>query len=126
MTRARRLRSRVVVVALDEDALIEEHESDRESENALLALAIYYARYGKGPFKMSALSNVAKERNLDIPNRADMFFKGHKRDGKEIVRTLANRLASGQKPGVGHQRQTDECASWTQPQVGADFDKRRL
>src|SRR5688572_13049981 len=31
---------------LDVDALVEEHESDTDWENALLALAVYYARYG--------------------------------------------------------------------------------
>lgn len=71
---------------LDLDALVEEHESDKDHENALLALAVYYARHGKGPFEMSALKDIADELKLTIPNRTDTFFKGHKRNGREVLR----------------------------------------
>src|SRR5512143_1419511 len=35
---------------VSEDVLIEEHESDKESDNLYLTLAILYQRHGRGPF----------------------------------------------------------------------------
>jgi hypothetical protein len=53
--------------SIDEDTLIEKFESDTDHENALLALAIWYSRYGKGPFKMPKLKALATELGLTLP-----------------------------------------------------------
>jgi hypothetical protein len=75
---------------VDFDKLIETHESDKDADNAVLALAITYARHGKGPFAMTVIKGVANEFNLTVPARPDMFFKGHKRQEKEILRKQAD------------------------------------
>jgi hypothetical protein len=77
--------------ALDVDALVEEFETDKDVDNALLALAIYYGRHGRGPFKMTALKSIATELKLTVPDRLDMTFKaGAKKDGKEVLRKQAD------------------------------------
>jgi hypothetical protein len=68
------------------DVLIEKHESHKDSENAMLALAIFYGRHGRGPFQLSQIKAVADEFNLTVPKRIDNFFARAKRDGKDVVR----------------------------------------
>ena len=68
------------------DELIEKHESDRDHENALLALSIYYDRHGRGPMELSQVKAVATEFNLDVPKRLDKFFDRAKRDEGEVLR----------------------------------------
>lgn len=76
--------------SVDFDELIETHESDTDYENALLALAIVYARHGKGPYALSLIKGAADEFNLTIPARLDMTFKTLKRDEKEVLRKQAD------------------------------------
>jgi hypothetical protein len=71
---------------VDFDKLIEVHESDTDHENALVALAIAYARHGKGPYELSVIKAVADEFSLTVPSRLDMTFKRLKRDDKEVLR----------------------------------------
>lgn len=72
---------------VDYDHLIEEYESDKDSENAKLSLAILFDRHGRGPFQMSHIKNIADEFNISVPVRLDMTFKGAaKQDGKEVLR----------------------------------------
>jgi hypothetical protein len=69
-----------------EDELLEKHMSDADHENAMLAVAILYARHGRGPFQMSNITGVAKQYNLNTPARLDMFFKSAKRgEAKALV-----------------------------------------
>ncbi len=86
----------VVVEPLEgEDELLERHLSDADHENAMLAVAILYARHGRGPFKMAHVSGVATQYNLNVPARLDMFFKTAKRgDSKALV---LRKLAEGWK-----------------------------
>ena len=86
----------------DEDALVETHISDSDSDNALLALALFYKRHGRGPFEMSHLKAIAKEHNLNIPTRPDVFLKGAKRGDPKtnVLRKLADGwkiMPSGEK-----------------------------
>jgi len=74
---------------VDYDVLIEKHESDKDYENATLALAIVYDRHGRGPFDLQPINAVAKEFNLTIPKRLDKFLNGAKRDGNEVLRKQA-------------------------------------
>lgn len=73
----------------DEDELISKFESEKDHENALLALAIVLKRYGKGPFKLKVVRDVADELNLTIPERVDVTFNGLKRDDAEVFRKQA-------------------------------------
>lgn len=75
--------------SVDFDELIESHESDKDYENAVLALAIIYARYGRGPFPLTMIKDTANEFNLTVPARPDKFFARHKRNGKEVLRKQA-------------------------------------
>jgi hypothetical protein len=78
-----------------EDELLEKHLSDADHENAMLAVAILYARHGRGPFKIAHVAGVAKQYNLNVPARLDMFFKTAKRgDPKSLV---MRKLAEGWK-----------------------------
>lgn len=52
--------------------MLEKHLSDADHENAMLAVAILYARHGRGPFKMAHVSGLARQYNLNVPARLDM------------------------------------------------------
>lgn len=61
--------------AEDEDVLIEEHESDKESDNLYLVLAILFKRHGRGPFSMDLIKSTGKHLDLPLPNRPDTTFR---------------------------------------------------
>ncbi|MDQ3934072.1 MAG: hypothetical protein M3340_05505 [Actinomycetota bacterium] len=78
-----------------EDELLEKHLSDADHENAMLAVAILYARHGRGPFKLAHITGVARQYNLNVPARLDMFFKSAKRG--EAKALVIRKLADGWK-----------------------------
>ncbi len=78
-----------------EDELLEKHLSDADHENAMLAVAILYARHGRGPFKMVHITGVANQHNLNVPARLDMFFKSAKRGESKAL--VIRRVADGWK-----------------------------
>lgn len=69
-----------------EEELIENFESNKDSDNLYLALAIFYKRHGRGPVPTTLLKSLAKSLGLDIPNRPDMTF-GSK---KTVVRKMGD------------------------------------
>jgi hypothetical protein len=76
--------------ATDDERLVEKFESDKEFENALLALAIFYGRHGRAQFTMATIRGIAREFNLDIPDRVDVTLSGMKREGNKLLRKQAN------------------------------------
>lgn len=78
-----------------EDEMLERHLNDADHENAMLAIAILYARHGRGPFKMAHISGVATQYNLNVPARLDMFFKSAKRGESKAL--VIRKLAEGWK-----------------------------
>jgi len=58
----------------DEDELIDRFESDKDSDNLYLVLAVFYNRHGRGPISTSFLKGLAKALGLDIPKRPDKTF----------------------------------------------------
>jgi hypothetical protein len=68
---------------VSEDVLIEEHESDKESDNLYLALAVLYQRHGRGPFSIASIKSVGKELDLTLPVRPDTTFRN---STKKVVR----------------------------------------
>lgn len=66
-----------------EDALIEAHESDKESDNLYLTLAILYQRHGRGPFALDLIKTTGKELGLALPDRPDTTIRN---SSKKIVR----------------------------------------
>lgn len=81
--------------AEDEDALLEQHLSDHDHENAMLALALFYKRHGRGPFSMSYVEAIARQHHLNMPKRLDKFF-GRARRGEARV-LVVRRQADGWK-----------------------------
>ena len=73
----------------DDEQLVEKFESDKEFENALLALAIFYRRHGRALFAMAAIRAIAGEFNLDIPDRVDVTLSGMKRNDGKLLRKQA-------------------------------------
>jgi hypothetical protein len=71
---------------LDEETLVKEFESEKDHENALLAVAILYGRHGKGPFDLALVRAIADAHKLNIPDRPDKTFKVLKRDGSPVLR----------------------------------------
>jgi len=78
-----------------EDELLERHLSDADHENAMLVVAILYARHGRGPFQTAHITGVARQYNLKVPARLDMFFKSAKRGESKAL--VIRRLADGWK-----------------------------
>ena len=78
----------VVPTDEEEEALVEQHLSDDDSTNALLALAILYMRHGRGLFDLGHLKGVAQQFNLNVPRRMDKFFLAAKRgdDKRHVLR----------------------------------------
>ena len=71
--------------------MVERYASDKDHENALLALAVYYARHGKGPLALKDIKTIGgDEMNLDLPNRLDRAFADMKRDGQLVMRKAAD------------------------------------
>lgn len=81
--------------AEDEDALIEQHLSDHDHENAMLALALFYKRHGRGPFSLTHVDAIARQHHLNLPKRLDKFF-GRARRGEARV-PVVRRQADGWK-----------------------------
>jgi hypothetical protein len=69
--------------AVDEDVLIEQHESDKEAENLYLTVAILYQRHGRGPFTIEFIKSVGQELDLTLPNRPDTTLRN---SSKKTVR----------------------------------------
>ncbi|HWA54940.1 MAG TPA: hypothetical protein VG816_12280 [Solirubrobacterales bacterium] len=68
---------------VSEDVLIEEHESDKESDNLYLVLAVLYQRHGRGPFSIAVIKSVGRELDLTLPARPDTTFRN---SSKKVVR----------------------------------------
>lgn len=58
----------------DEEELIDRFESNKDSVNLYLVLAIFYKRHGRGPISTRFLKGLAKALGLDIPKRPDKTF----------------------------------------------------
>lgn len=101
---------------IDTEQLVEKHESDKEYENALLALAVFYMRQGRAEFNMSSIREIAKEFNLDIPERVDVTLGGMKRDGSKLLRKQAD----------GRYKVTQGGESWLQATYGVRKGKQPL
>jgi hypothetical protein len=59
----------------DEDKLVEDFESSEDAENLSLAIAVFYKRYGRGPFSLGLVKEIASSLGLEIPKRPDMTLK---------------------------------------------------
>jgi hypothetical protein len=79
----------------DEDTLIEKHLSDADHENAMLALALFYKRHGRGPFALTYVDAIARQHHLNMPKRQDKFFGGAKRGEPKVA--VVRRQAEGWK-----------------------------
>jgi hypothetical protein len=76
---------------LDLDDMHDKFASDKDYENAHLALAVYYARYGKGPLNLSRdLKPIGDELHVDLPGRLDRTFARLKFEGSPVVRKGAD------------------------------------
>lgn len=83
--------ARRVQRALNLDEMVEKYSSEKDYENARLALAVYFHRHGKGPFDLKHVRALGvNELNLDLPDRIDMSLKRTKHDGKLVLRKQAD------------------------------------
>lgn len=78
-----------------EEELLEANLSETDHENAMLVLAILYARHGRGPFQMVHITAVARQYNLNVPARLDMFFRSAKRGESKAL--VIRKMAEGWK-----------------------------
>jgi hypothetical protein len=62
----------------EEDSLIQKFESMEDAENLSLTLAIFYKRYGRGPFELTLLKNLASSLSIEIPKRPDKTLQPRK------------------------------------------------
>ena len=76
-----------------EDVLLEEHLSDLDHENAMLALAIFFKRHGRGPFDMAHVKAIGEQFSLNMPKRLDKFFETAKRGEPKVL--IARKQADG-------------------------------
>lgn len=107
----------VVEPGESEDELLEKHLSDADHENAMLAVAILYARHGRGPFKIAHITGVAQQYNLNVPARLDMFFKSAKRGEPKAL--VIRKLADGWKIMPGGE-------AWLKETYGVKMGRRPL
>lgn len=76
-----------------EDLLLEAHLSDLDYENAMLALAIFFKRHGRGPFDMAYVKAIGEQFALNMPKRLDKFFETAKRGEPKVL--IARKQADG-------------------------------
>jgi|SRR6185312_11633398 len=66
------------------ERLVTEHSDGSPSDNALLAIALWFAQYGKEPFAIDDVRETAKTLGVTIPDRPDAFIGTTKRNGKKL------------------------------------------
>jgi hypothetical protein len=66
------------------ERLVTEHSDGSPSDNALMAIALWFAEYGKEPFAIEDVRQTAKSLGVTIPDRPDAFINGSKRNGKKL------------------------------------------
>ncbi len=74
--------------AVDEDRIVETHASDVANDNAFLAAAILYSRYGKGPFAAKEFKQIGLEQSLVMPEQIHKTFGRVRKDGDRILRKV--------------------------------------
>jgi hypothetical protein len=100
------------------EALVEQHETDVDHDNATLVLAIFYGRHGRGPFKHAHLKAIATEFNITaVPDRMDIFLTGAKRG--EPKASIIRKQADGMKV-------TTAGGTWLASKYGVSLGKQPL
>jgi hypothetical protein len=77
----------------DLDPFFEQHESEKDFENALVAAAWWYSQYGVHPFGTKDIRELADQARVTVPTRPDVFLSGVKRDGKQLFAKKGKKLA---------------------------------
>ncbi len=73
------------------DALLDAHKSDNASDNGLLIAAIFYSRYGKGPYEVKEFKRFGDQQDLLFPDQFHKTVGKRKTDeGNAIFRKVSN------------------------------------